>query len=214
MTAALLARHDWTLAPAHIPLQPGEVHVWRAAHASAHIGEALLRTALTAHLGTAPSALALGHDAAGRPELLGPRMPGLSLALTHTQGLTLAAIGYVPGLGIDAERLRADLDVLGVAEACLTTGEFARLHALPEAARPAAFFRIWTRKEAVVKASGEGLFRPFASFELPAESEGALAIAGLPGEWFVPTLDAGPAHAAALAWRHVPARVRLWSLGD
>lgn len=155
----------------------------------------------------------LAHDDAGRPLLARPHVRGLSIAVSHTQGMTLVAVGLVPALGLDTEQVRDDVDALDVAREVLSQEEADSLARLAPEHRLHAFFTRWTAAEAVLKASGEGLYRDPATLVLPEGLEAGCvidALAGLPGPWWLQALPAGTAHTAALACRYAQPRVRLW----
>lgn len=157
----------------------------------------------------------LAHDDAGRVLLARPSIRGLSIAVSHTDGLTLVALGLVPALGLDTESIRHDIDVLDVAREVLSPEEAASLASMPPAERLHAFFTRWTCAESVLKASGEGLYRDPARLVLPEGLEGGCvidALAGLPGPWWLQALPAGTKHTAAVACRYALPRVRLWDV--
>jgi hypothetical protein len=80
--------------------------------------------------------------------------------------LGLLAVAQDRPVGVDVERIREVSDVLGIADAHFSAVERRRLRSLPPAERRAAFIRCWTRKEAVLKASGEGLGLRLDSFDV------------------------------------------------
>jgi 4'-phosphopantetheinyl transferase len=96
-------------------------------------------------------------------------------------------------------------------------GEQRALSALPHGARRAAFFHCWTRKEAVVKALGEGLRRPLSSFVVSVEADCAAMLScapeiGTPGSWFLAPVRVPPFHRAAVAVRaRATVSMRIWS---
>ena len=114
-----------------------------------------------------------GVDAAGLTFSLGehgkPYLVGISDApsfnLAHSGELALVAVSGRP-VGIDLEQVRPLANMAQMAEMSFTDEERAALWALDEPTRTAAFFRLWTRKEAVMKAHGAG-FRLAKSFSVP-----------------------------------------------
>ena len=103
-----------------------------------------------------------------------------------------------------SRRPRREVDVVGVARQAFSSIECEVLAALAPDARREAFFRIWTRKEAYVKARGEGLCYPTRSFRcLHRDGDDALIDDERDGQardrWRVSDLDAPPGFAAALA---------------
>ena len=126
----------------------------RATYAAAH---AMLRRALREILGEEPR---FTRSALGRPELLPPAGNGAtapSFNLTHTRGFAACAILRGAPIGIDAEDTRRPIDAAAIAARWYAPSEQRLLGELPEPRRAAMFFRLWTLKEAIVKATGHGL---------------------------------------------------------
>ncbi|WP_330176897.1 4'-phosphopantetheinyl transferase superfamily protein [Streptomyces sp. NBC_01498] len=178
----------------------------RSTYLAAHAG---LRLLLADRLGVHPRDLRFGRDRCahcggpnGRPILLdAPGGPHFSLS--HCAGITLVGIADVP-VGVDVERLPGRRTV----ERCLARlhpRERAELLRVRRAELPLAFCRLWTRKEAYLKARGTGLGRGLDLDYLGTGGEGR------PVGWSVVNLSCGPqdrTHAAALAvprWVRVPA---------
>jgi phosphopantetheinyl transferase len=111
-------------------------------------------------LGLTVAGVTIGHDATGRPLLERPGGTKLHLSLATRSGLVAVALAEHP-VGIDVERVdpteTPPLAALHPAEAAMLLG-------LPEAARPLAFARLWSAKEAYVKALGTGFVREPESF--------------------------------------------------
>jgi 4'-phosphopantetheinyl transferase len=147
--------------------------------------------------------LALARGPHGKPYVAGPRaLRHLRFNLAHSGPMAIVAISADREVGIDIERIRPDIDIIGPARMCFTERELAALAQIPQADRVAAFFSCWTRKEALLKAQGTGLMRP------PAEVEVGLGRhdprnTGRPGTdtqaWFVAALDLGADYAGAVA---------------
>lgn len=117
-----------------------------------------LRSLLGAYLTIEPERLQFSYDALGKPRLVGDvSHTSISFSVSHSgdQGL----FGFVRGnkIGVDLERVRADVDVEGLAKRYFSPNEFQRLRALPLDQQSEAFYCAWTRKEAYLKGRGEGL---------------------------------------------------------
>jgi 4'-phosphopantetheinyl transferase len=84
----------------------------------------------------------------------------LCFNLSHPQGVALYAIARGREVGIDIERRREDFASLAVAERFFSPDEVTMLKSLAPDLRTSAFFNCWTRKEALIKALGEGLSHP------------------------------------------------------
>jgi 4'-phosphopantetheinyl transferase len=133
----------------------------RTLYTAAH---ALLRAALAAHGVAAP---VFRVNEWGKPALDGDAP--LRFNLTHARGLAACALAWQTDVGIDAEPEDRVVDCLALAEAFFAPAEAAALAALPDPARQAAFLRIWTLKEAFIKAVGKGLSIPLADFAFTLE---------------------------------------------
>ena len=162
-------------------LTPGEVHVWRVrlAPASQDQAHAALHAILRAHT-AAP--LDFARRERGKPYL--PHSPALKFNLSHSHGMALVGVALDVEIGVDIERLRPLAEHQAIAERFFPPSEARALAAAPEREREREFFRRWTRIEAMLKATGEGLYG--------AGSE-------LGGEWTVQEVDAGEGFAAAVA---------------
>jgi 4'-phosphopantetheinyl transferase len=112
--------------------------------------------------------------------------PPLRFNLSHTAGLAMVAVSVGCELGVDAERIRPGTAIEPIAERVLGADDVAALRALPAAQRVEAFYRRWTRREAYVKARGDGL-APRAD----SDREDA-------AHWWSRDLPAPPGYAAAL----------------
>jgi 4'-phosphopantetheinyl transferase len=116
-------------------------------------GRGMMRGLLARRLGAAPRDLIFSIGDKGKPHLgAGP----LAFNLSHSEDTAAFALGEVPNLGVDLERFDRSVDIEGLARRCFRETEIAWMHSFPEAERHHAFFRIWTAKEARMKATGEG----------------------------------------------------------
>lgn len=121
-------------------------------------GRALARGVLGGYLGRPPTEISLAVTAFGKPYLRRDGGPDLRFNLSHSGNLVALAVGIRDEVGIDVEAEplgNAD----GLAPIVLSRPERRSYEELPEGLRPAALLRCWTRKEALLKASGAGLSR-------------------------------------------------------
>jgi 4'-phosphopantetheinyl transferase len=128
-----------------------------------------LRQVLGAYLGLPPADVRLEYGAHGQPLVAG--RTGLRFSLSHADGRVLCALGTGRRIGVDLACARPGPADDAVARALFAPGEIAGLRALPPEARGPAFHRCWTRKEAYVKARGEGLALPLDAFEVSLAPE-------------------------------------------
>ena len=123
-----------------------------------------LREILARHTGIDPGALRFSEGEHGKPALIGS---DIKFNLSHSGEMALIAIGVARDreVGVDIEKIRADIDVLAIAQRFFTAEEAARLESLEQSERTKLFFTLWTRKEALSKARGiplaEGLADAF-----------------------------------------------------
>jgi 4'-phosphopantetheinyl transferase len=165
---------------------------------------AALRRVLGLTAGIAPEALRFMTTAHGKPQLI--EAPGeIRFSLSRSGAFALIAVSRDIEVGVDIEEERP-VEALELSRRFFAAAETAALEALPSADRDRAFFRVWTRKEAVVKARGDGLGFPLDRFDVSS----AVGAAGqqLPCRfadqepitpWQLVALDAPPGYAAALA---------------
>lgn len=100
------------------------------------------------------------------PQVIGPAsMAGLQLSMSSSDDQAVVSVAW-RRVGIDIERIRPEFEDTGIAKRFFSPAENVHLEALPAAQMPLAFFRIWARKEAYVKAIGLGLSRDLASFDV------------------------------------------------
>ena len=153
-------------------------------------GRAMVRQTLGMRAGCDPGELRIAAGRAGKPYL--PDYPRLRFNAAGSGGVGLLAIASGIELGVDLELAEPGFDGLEVARHWYRRAELEALESLEPAARQAAFLRSWTRKEAYVKALGEGLYAALDSFE----------VSFLPGE------------PAELRWCSVAGERERWTLVD
>lgn len=121
-------------------------------------GRGLLRAILARYLQEDPSHLVFDYNRRGKPFLVecGGQNP-LYFNLTHSEDLALFAVTWICNIGIDVERMCPLSDAKGIAARFFSPSERDGLKALSEVEEPIAFFNLWTRKEAWLKATGDGI---------------------------------------------------------
>ncbi len=118
-----------------------------------------LRALLASYLGRDPSALALEEGRHGKPRLRAPGGGDLEFNLSRSGEWILIAVARGRVVGVDVERLAHEAELSSMAAQVFARHEVEAFEKLPPGERMEAFFRTWTRKEAVLKALGEGLHR-------------------------------------------------------
>lgn len=122
-----------------------------------------LRRLLGRLLGTRPEQVRLRLGSQGKPALLDNV---LHFNLSHSEDRLLIAVCADDELGCDLERLRPQPDLDELARTAFSPAERAAWLALPPDQRLEGFFRVWTCKEALLKALGEGLLHPLHAFDV------------------------------------------------
>lgn len=135
----------------------------------------ILRELLGAYLHCAPATVEFGYGAQGKPTLGGSISDGsLRFNLSHSHGLAAYAFSLGREVGVDIEPIRPDFVTQDIAKRFFAPEEVEELRSLPPSLRAEGFFLCWTRKEAYIKARGEGLQIPLDSFRVsltPGETE-------------------------------------------
>jgi len=215
-------------APAAVPaLAPGEVHVWIAALPSPlpwadaegafaagalsadeleralrfafpaprerFVGvRLLLRRLLGGYCGAEPGALCFRQGAQGKPALEddGP----IRFNVSHTDGLALIAVAHGVDVGVDVERIRVVARSEGLANRYFTAGERAALDGTA-----GDFLRLWTCKEAAVKATGLGISAGWSDVEIHRSEGNEAHATGLGQACRLTLLDPAPGYVGAVA---------------
>jgi 4'-phosphopantetheinyl transferase len=178
-------------------------------------GRYALRTALGELLGVRPAELRFvrrchrcGGTGHGKPALRWPGDERVDFNLAHSGALVAVAVVRGGRVGIDVERLRPGLDVLGVARLTFSADEIAEIEAISNPdERRAAFFRCWTRKEAYLKARADGLPGNLRTWSVSC-SRAAVVVPNVPedsspgGHWQIGSLPLGTGYAGAVAYEH------------
>jgi 4'-phosphopantetheinyl transferase len=131
---------------------------------------ALLRAMLTYYFDVPALAWRFLVDANGKPWVdpdVGPHE--IQFNLSHTRGLVAAALASRGAIGIDVEEIDEAKADLAMAEAYFAPSEVELLQQAPPSERARCFFRLWTLKEAYIKATGKGLSAPLSSFAFTFE---------------------------------------------
>ena len=131
------------------------------------VGRGVLRLLLGAYTRRPPSRLAFSYGPGGKPFLDdSPGAPPLHFNLGHSDAGWLLGVTRLGRIGVDLERLRPRRDVDELVEAHFAPQEIATFRGVDAADRTRAFLEGWTRKEAFLKASGEGLAVELDSFDV------------------------------------------------
>ena len=170
--------HVWCVLLHGVPAGPRQAEEWlsdaereRAARFRSgdlrgrHVASRLALRGILGHcLGVRPNHVAFETLPRGKPRLADSSQ--LEFNRAHSGDLMLLAVTRDMPVGIDVERIRPINDALGIARRFFTRREAQWLEQRDPGDADQAFFRLWTRKEAILKASGEGISNTLATLEL------------------------------------------------
>jgi 4'-phosphopantetheinyl transferase len=236
----------WPAPPGPVELAAGEVHVWCAAlgrppeeiaelasvlspdeqeraaryrvtraRDEFQVSRALLRVLLGRYLGREPSGLEFRPGPQGKPALAGAAP--FSFNVSHSFGVALIAVRAGGEVGVDLERVRPFENDLALAERFFCAPESAALRALGEGRRE-AFFHVWTRKEAYLKAGGLGLSGGLERVEVSVPPDDPPRVLRIDGSeeaarrWSLRALLPLPGYVGALAMEGHDYPLRCWRL--
>ncbi len=220
-----------------LALDDNEVHVWRMAldapeNQSCHevlspderaraarfyfdrdrrrfaVARSFLRCTLAGYLGISPSEVLFRYTDYGKPFLDGPlASTGLQFNLAHSHELALLAVAMGHEVGIDLEFRRLGFASDTIAEHFFAPEEVQEIRSRPLESQEAAFFRCWTRKEAYIKARGQGLSIPLREFVVATGEvgEGSTLLStehepSAVSRWWVCDLAVAEGYTAAIAF--------------
>lgn len=162
-----------------------------------------LRVLLGHYLGCLPNEIELASGPKGKPGLQSPSR--LKFNTSHSGQMALYAFTLDCEIGVDVEKIRELDDSESIAARFFSAAELFDLRSLPLADRELAFFRCWTRKEAFVKAIGDGLAIPLNGFQvtlLPGMPARFVQLSmGLASDWTLEHLELAPGYIGAMAYR-------------
>jgi len=176
----------------------------------------MLRLVLGRYLGIEPAALEFRRSTYGKPFLGDRHGPELRFNCSHSGNLALLAVTRGREVGVDIERVKPDFSDDEIPERFFAPREAAMLRALPARQQREAFFELWVRKEAYVKARGMGLSLALDSFEVPlGDDEPVVSLragqdSGEDGRWTMTALRPAPSHPAALVVEGMACTLRRW----
>lgn len=181
------------------------------------VGRGLLRTILGSYLGMEPSQLQFCYGPRGKPYLAQTAAGStLRFNLSHSQGLALYAIARDREIGIDLEHIRHVSTAEQIVERFFSVREKAVFSTLPPSQKQAAFFNCWTRREAYLKAVGDGLAFPLDQFDVslcpgePARLYGIKGDRSTATSWSLQELIPAPGYVAALVVEGHGWRLTCW----
>ena len=162
-----------------------------------------LRLLLAAYLGTTPREVSFEYSEYGKPRLA--VSCDVRFNVSHTNGLALLGFARNREIGIDVEQMRAEVEVLKLARRFFSTHEIDEIEKRSGDKLRRAFFHCWTRKEAYIKARGEGLSLPLQEFDVSVDRGATQALlatrpdASEASRWLIRDVPLSNGYAGALS---------------
>ena len=238
----------WPKGPHNPQLSSGDVHVWQAGLdvSPVHLtfyesllandekeraerflferdmnqyiaGRGILRVLLGRYLKKPPLGINISYSDYGKPHLPSSE---LQFNLAHSGDMALYAFCLGDAIGVDVEVERELSDTLAIAERFFSPAERATLKSLPQEQQIPAFFRCWSRKEAFIKAVGEGLSYPLDAFDVTLTSSDPPRLLSIHGSaeearaWSLYALSLPPGFHGALMVKSKPKSLQTWQFTD
>lgn len=134
-------------------------------------GRGFLRLLLGRYLSILPSSILFEYNDFGKPELSKHQnLQLLTFNTSHAEDYLAFAVTNIAQIGIDIEILQKKTDLMGIAERFFSAKEFEKIKSFHNKNFTEAFYNCWTRKEAFIKAVGDGLSIPLNSFEVSIDT--------------------------------------------
>jgi len=172
-----------------------------------------LRGLLGRYLHVPPAKIQIAYGSKGKPRLAEPGVATFNVS--HSGDMAVFAFAAGCEIGVDVEEIRPLPDMLDIAQRFFCPAETAELISLSGNQRERAFFHCWTRKEAYIKALGEGLSVPLDDFQVTLRPGEPASIIHLAGDvdagrtWRLYDLELSPGYVGALAHRGLARQLRL-----
>lgn len=179
-------------------------------------GRGLLRGILSPYLGLPANEIIFTYGSHGKPGIRRQEgRPAIQFNLAHSAGTAIYAIIRDRPVGIDIELVNHEFPIDSVAERFFSKVEVAAFRSLPQEMQRIAFYKCWTRKEAFIKALGDGLTCPLADFDVSlmlGEPARLLNVGWAPEEasrWCMEDIDGIAGCAAAIVFSGPQCRMHV-----
>jgi 4'-phosphopantetheinyl transferase len=169
------------------------------------LGRGVTRSILARRVEQDPGALRFQYSSYGKPSLAGAH--GWHFNVSHSGSLLVCALTEAAPIGVDVELVQPKPDLAAIAKRFFSAAEAQRVLSAPPESVTDAFFEIWTRKEAFLKATGTGLSRDLHSFTVSSGSGEAPRLERIenpdddPAQWSLRSFVPAESYVGALAMR-------------
>jgi len=176
------------------------------------VARSILRELLGAYLQLPPAKVSIKASPRGKPALhTEPGLVDVRFNLSHADGLALYAFTWRREVGIDVEKIQPEFATEGRGEQYFSARERHGLQAIPSEFRSEAFFLCWTRKEAYIKARGEGLYIPLDSFDVTITPNEAAVLTSIDSDqWKLHSFYPRPGFVGALVVEAPESHLQFW----
>lgn len=181
------------------------------------VSHGILRLLLSDYLKVSPAGIAYHYSAYGKPTL--PAQIAFNMSHSGERGIFAFTIPASDRIGVDIEQARPIDDAEKIVQRFFSPAEVAEFRALPTDESTACFYRAWTRKEAFIKALGDGLSYPLQAFDVSikaAEPARLLRVRSDPHaveKWTLADVSREPDYIAALAVENRNVTINMLSFG-
>ena len=181
------------------------------------VGRAMMRGVLGRYVDAEPDQMEFKYLAHGKPQLAGEHATShIEFNLSHSGDVALCAVTLGETVGVDVERVRDLRDMQGLANRFFSAHEARELDQEPSDRQLESFFRCWTRKEAYVKAIGQGITCPLDSFAVTLTADAPPQLLHIDEDetvaanWSMVTIMPQPYYVGALATPRQITALRSW----
>lgn len=171
------------------------------------LARCMLRAVLATCSGREPCNIAFEPGPDGKPRLKDEPPAGLHFNVAHSGEIAAVAVATGREVGVDVELVRCPVPGIDAVRPYFSARELAAIDALTGSAQAREFYRVWSRKEALLKATGEGLSGLGPELDMSSGSD----FSRRGTAWNVMDLDLHPAYAASLAVEGMAGTVKLYS---
>ncbi len=183
-----------------------------------------LRLILSHFLATTPSDIIFTYSKFGKPEIIKQQNPkNIKFNVSHSENTAIFALSLERPVGIDIEQIHQIDNYLKISQRFFSKQETAALSKQPENIKKLEFFKIWTRKEAVIKTSGKGLFQELKSFSTVTDNKKQTKVQINETTYIVKDLKSNPKYTAAICLEgqelfkfkemlfEIPKHIHIWA---
>ena len=166
---------------------------------------AMVRLLIASYYDASPKEICFSVGSHGKPSIDASQASGLTFNLSHADGIILCAFANRRQIGVDVEQVRVNFNLEEVGERFFSAAERHVLRRVPANEKHSVFFRFWTRKEAYIKARGEGLSHPLHQFDVSLANAGNVLASTRPdaeeaNRWVVWNVGVPRGYVAAVAF--------------